>query len=278
MLVFYNWINWDIGEILSQVLRSSKQWSWDPNLRSLAPDLVLTASVPPCPPPSWPGGSFHLHLLSFSLVTGFPKGSSWYLHWGQVAKGSRGMLLKFNTHGGNIRHLDRLPFSLSNLTANYISDFEKSTQDYNKWNWEFQAIDGELSIFLGSYEWVWLVWSWPKALGLLTAFRGRKTADGRCWVCLPYSGRVGGYGYRLGALLAFSGSCQRGGNSYHNRKAEERADLKQFKGRHWKRGGMKMCSLNVDADAPCDKQSHSRPKVIHPEHFEKITPLNWEII
>ena len=164
------------------------------------------------PPRSWPGGFFHMHLLSFSLVVGFPKGSRYYLHWGQVAKGSRGMLLKFNTHGGNIRHRDPLPFSLSNLTANYISDFDKSTQDYNKWNWECQATDGELSIFLGSYEWVWLVWSWSKPLGLLTAFRGRNTADGRCWVCLPYSGRVGGYRYRLGVLLAFSGSCQHGGN------------------------------------------------------------------
>ena len=54
--------------------------------------------------------------------------------------------------------------------------------------------------------------------------------------------------------------------------------MKQFKGRHWKRGGVETCSLNADADALCDKQSHSRPKVIHPEHFEKITPLNWEII
>ena len=80
---------------------------------------------------------------------GLPKGSSYYVHWGQVAKGSRRMLLKFSTHGGNIRHLGSLlPFSLSNLTANYISDFDKSTQDCNKWSWEFQATDGELSISL----------------------------------------------------------------------------------------------------------------------------------
>ena len=39
-----------------------------------------------------------------------------------------------------------------------------------------------------------------------------------------------------------------------------------------------MFSLNADSDTPYDKQSHSRPKVIHPEHFEKITSLNWEII
>lgn len=264
--------------MLSQVLRSSEEWSWDPNLRRLAPDLVLAATVPPAPP-SGPGGSFHRYLLTFSLVMGLPKGSSYYVHWGQVAKGSRRTLLKFNTHGGNIRHLGSpLPFSLSNLTANYISDFDKSTQDCNKWSWEFQATDGELSIFLGSYEWVWLVWSWSKALGLLTAFRGRKTANGRCWACLPCSSRIGGYGHRLGVLLAFSGSCQRGGNPYHHQKAEERADLKQFKGRHWKAGGMEIYSLNVDADAPYDKQSHSQPKGVHPEHFAKIMSLNCEII
>ena len=39
-----------------------------------------------------------------------------------------------------------------------------------------------------------------------------------------------------------------------------------------------MFSLNVDSDTPYDRQSHSQPKVIHPEHFEKITSLNWEII
>ena len=117
-------------------------------VKSGAEILCLQPLYPPAPP-SGPGGSFHRYLPSFSLVMGLPKGSSYYVHWGQVAKGGRRMLLKFNTHGGNIRHIGSLlPFSLSNLTANYISDFDKSTQDCNKWGWEFQATDGELSISL----------------------------------------------------------------------------------------------------------------------------------
>lgn len=45
------------------------------------------------------------------------------------------------------------------------------------------------------------------------------------------------------------------------------------KERHWKGGGIKPCSPNVDPGTPCDKQSHALPKAVHPEPFAKITSL-----
>ena len=139
MLALYNCINWDIDAMLSQVLRSSEEWSWD---------LVLAATVPPCP-------SLRARRLfpqvpaQFQSGDGSSKRKQLLRTLGTGSKRRQKNVLKFNTHGGNIRHLGSLlPFSLSNLTANYISDFDKSTQDCNKWSWEFQATDGELSISL----------------------------------------------------------------------------------------------------------------------------------